>query len=97
MRKKIKRKPAASRSGGRERGNRGGKALLDLCYSEDVAAAVDLNLVMNSPPENSSSCKAPARKPTFSEAELAALLALGKKGVRDLLEAQKKAINGSGS
>src|SRR5688572_8440357 len=25
----------------------GGKAMLDLCYTEDVAAAVDMNLVMN--------------------------------------------------
>jgi ribonuclease PH len=68
-----------------------GQALLDLCYTEDAAAAVDFNLVMNS------ACQfielqGTGEEATFSEAQLAELLALGKGGIRELLAAQKLAL-----
>jgi len=68
-----------------------GRALLDLCYTEDVAAAVDLNLVMNARGEFIE-IQGTGEETTFTEAQLAELLALGKAGVRELLVAQEAAI-----
>ena len=68
-----------------------GKALCDLCYTEDAGAAVDLNLVMNSAGEFIE-LQGTGEEATFTEAQLAALLALGKTGVRQLLEAQESAL-----
>jgi ribonuclease PH len=68
-----------------------GQAVLDLCYTEDVAAAVDMNLVMNGAGEFIE-LQGNGEEATFSEAQLAALLALGKTGVRLLLEMQQAAL-----
>ncbi len=65
--------------------------LLDLCYSEDAAAAVDFNLVMNSAGEFIE-LQGTGEEATFSEAQLSNLLALGKAGIRQLLEAQEVAL-----
>jgi ribonuclease PH len=65
--------------------------LLDLCYVEDAAAAVDLNLVMNSAGEFIE-LQGTGEEATFSEAQLAALLGLGKAGIRTLLAAQQAAL-----
>jgi ribonuclease PH len=69
----------------------GGRPLLDLCYTEDVAAAVDFNLVMNSAGEFIE-LQGSGEEATFSEKQLHDLLALGKSGIRELLAAQEKAI-----
>jgi ribonuclease PH len=69
----------------------GGRPLLDLCYTEDVAAAVDLNLVMNSAGEFIE-VQGTGEEATFTEAQLADLLALGKAGIRNLLAAQQQAL-----
>jgi ribonuclease PH len=66
-------------------------ALLDLCYTEDAAAAVDLNLVMNAAGEFIE-LQGTGEEATFSEAQLADLLALGKGGIRELLVAQQAAL-----
>jgi ribonuclease PH len=68
-----------------------GLPLLDLCYTEDVAAAVDMNLVMNAAGEFIE-LQGNGEEATFSEAELAALLQLGKSGIRRLLELQQAAL-----
>jgi ribonuclease PH len=68
-----------------------GQPLLDLCYTEDVAASVDMNLVMNSAGEFIE-LQGSGEESTFSEAQLADLLALGKTGIRELLAAQQKAL-----
>ena len=68
-----------------------GQALLDLCYSEDVAAAVDFNLVMNSRGEFIE-VQGAGEESAFSETQLAELLALGKAGIRQLLEIQETAL-----
>ena len=65
--------------------------LLDLCYVEDAAAAVDLNMVMNAAGEFIE-LQGTGEEATFSENELAALLALGKAGIRELLTAQQAAL-----
>ena len=67
------------------------KPLLDLCYTEDAAAAVDLNLVMNAAGEFIE-LQGTGEESTFTEAELAQLLTLGKAGIRDLLRAQEAAL-----
>jgi ribonuclease PH len=68
-----------------------GQALLDLCYVEDSAAAVDFNLVMNSAGEFIE-LQGSGEEATFTEAQLAALMALGKQGIRSLLTAQQAAL-----
>ena len=68
-----------------------GQAVLDLCYTEDVAAAVDMNVVMNGAGEFIE-LQGNGEEATFSESQLAALLALGKTGVRRLLELQQAAL-----
>ncbi len=67
------------------------RALLDLCYTEDAAAQVDLNLVMDSTGEFIE-LQGTGEEATFSEAQLAELLALGKSGVRELLLIQQAAL-----
>lgn len=68
-----------------------GTPLLDLCYTEDVAASVDMNLVMNSAGEFIE-VQGSGEEATFSESQLAALLALGKSGIKSLLAAQQAAL-----
>ncbi|HTQ50586.1 MAG TPA: ribonuclease PH [Candidatus Acidoferrales bacterium] len=67
------------------------RPLIDLCYTEDVAAAVDMNLVMNSAGEFIE-LQGTGEQATFSEEQLTKLLALGKTGIRELLTAQEKAL-----
>jgi ribonuclease PH len=68
-----------------------GRPLLDLCYTEDVAATVDMNLVMNAAGEFIE-VQGSGEEATFTETQLADLLAAGKAGIRELLAAQDKAI-----
>ena len=68
-----------------------GVPLLDLCYTEDVAASVDMNLVMNGPGEFIE-VQGSGEEATFSESQLAALLTLGKSGIKSLLAAQQKTL-----
>jgi len=68
-----------------------GQSLLDLCYPEDNSAAVDFNLVMNSAGEFIE-VQGTGEEATFSEKQLAELLALGKAGIRQLLASQEGAL-----
>jgi ribonuclease PH len=68
-----------------------GNCLLDLCYTEDAAASVDLNLVMNSSGEFIE-LQGTGEEATFTERELSDMLTLGKIGIRQLLQAQKDAL-----
>jgi len=67
------------------------QTLLDLCYTEDAAASVDLNLVMNAAGEFIE-LQGTGEEATFSEAQLAEMLALGKAGIGELLAMQKAAV-----
>src|SRR5262245_45017927 len=58
----------------------GGQAMLDLCYLEDVAATVDMNLVMNAKDEFIE-LQGTGEEATFTETELAQMLALGRRGL----------------
>ncbi|MCQ2424371.1 MAG: ribonuclease PH [Clostridia bacterium] len=68
----------------------GGQPVLDLPYKEDSGADVDMNLVMN---EEGAfiEVQGTGEGRAFSEAELAALISLGKKGIAELMEKQKAA------
>jgi ribonuclease PH len=69
----------------------GGRPMLDLCYAEDAAAAVDFNLVMNAAGEFIE-LQGSGEEATFTQAQLTALLEVGKLGIRDLLMAQQAAL-----
>jgi ribonuclease PH len=90
--KKISESPLLSPVAAVSVGIVNGPALLDLCYTEDVAASVDMNLVMNARGEFIE-LQGTGEEATFTEAQLAELLALGKGGIRDLLAAQQAAIS----
>jgi len=64
------------------------RALLDLCYVEDASASVDLNLVMTGSGEFVE-LQGTGEEATFTDSQLGALLALGKGGIGQLLEAQQ--------
>jgi len=89
--KKISENPILSPVAAVSVGVVNGAALLDLCYTEDVAATVDLNLVMNARGEFIE-LQGTGEEATFTDAQLAQLLALGKAGIRDLLRAQENAL-----
>lgn len=65
--------------------------LLDLCYVEDAAAEVDLNLVMNAEGQIIE-LQGSGEESTFSESQLAEMMALGKAGIRELLKLQQQAL-----
>jgi ribonuclease PH len=69
----------------------GGVPLLDLCYTEDVAAAVDMNIVMTGKGEFVE-VQGTGEEATFDDAQLSAMLVLARAGIRELLQAQKRAL-----
>jgi ribonuclease PH len=70
------------------------QVLLDLCYLEDTGAQVDLNVVMTDAGEFIE-VQGSGEEATFSDCQLAAMLALGKAGIRRLLAIQETALAGS--
>jgi len=68
-----------------------GEPVLDLDYAEDSEAATDMNFVMTGA-GGIIEIQGTAEKTPFSEAELAALIALAKKGTARLIELQKLAV-----
>jgi ribonuclease PH len=91
--KKIKETPILSPVAAVSIGIVEGQPMLDLCYTEDVAASVDMNLVMNAAGEFIE-LQGSGEEATFSESQLADLLTLGKSGIKELLAAQQKALKG---
>ncbi len=69
-----------------------GTPCLDLCYVEDVAAAVDMNLVMTATGQFIE-LQGTGEESTFSDVELQAMLQLGRAGISRLLEFQKQALS----
>jgi ribonuclease PH len=67
------------------------QAFLDLCYIEDAAAEVDLNLVMNAEGQIIE-LQGSGEESTFSETQLAEMMGLGKAGIRELLKLQQQAL-----
>ncbi|HEY3739282.1 MAG TPA: ribonuclease PH [Bryobacteraceae bacterium] len=87
----IKKNPVKAQVAATSVGIVGGEAMLDLCYEEDSRAEVDMNVVMTSAGKFIE-LQSTAEKEAFDDAQLAALIALGKKGIVELLELQRKAL-----
>jgi len=68
-----------------------GTPLLDLNYDEDSQAEVDMNLVMTGSGKFIE-LQATGEKTAFDDAQLAALVALGRTGLSQLLELQKSVL-----
>jgi len=68
-----------------------GRVLLDLDYSEDVAAAVDMNVVMTGG-GRFIEVQGTGEEATFSQSELDRLLRAAKRGIKQLVTAQEKAL-----
>ena len=68
-----------------------GQALLDLNYREDVAAAVDMNVVMTGAGQFVE-IQGTGEEATFSEYELAQLLALARHGIEQITAIQREAL-----
>ncbi len=68
-----------------------GKPMLDLCYTEDSTAEVDMNLVMTGK-GRIVEVQGTAEGEPFSKAELTELLTLGEKGIRALVKKQKEML-----
>jgi ribonuclease PH len=69
-----------------------GHSLLDLDYSEDSAAAVDMNLVMTGAGQFIE-IQGTGEEATFSEYELAQLIALGRHGIEQLTAIQREILD----
>jgi ribonuclease PH len=69
----------------------GGAAALDLCYDEDSSAEVDMNIVMTGS-GRFVELQATAEKAAFDDAQLAALVEMGRAGIRELIAIQKQAL-----
>lgn len=68
-----------------------GQPILDLCYTEDFAAAVDMNLVMTGS-GRFVEIQGTGEESTFSSDDLAAFLSLGKKGIAELTRIQTEIL-----
>ena len=68
-------------------------SLLDLCYEEDFAAKVDMNIVLTGDGEYVE-LQGTGEQQTFSEKELAEMIKQAKKGINQLTQMQKKALEG---
>lgn len=81
------REPVAAISVGRVKG----RMLLDLDYLEDVGADVDMNVVMTGS-GRFIEVQGTGEEATFTRAELDKLLRLAARGIKQLVELQKKAL-----
>jgi ribonuclease PH len=66
----------------------GGVPMLDLCYQEDSAADVDMNVVMTGSGKFVE-LQATAEKTPFSDGEQQQMVSLAKQGITELLTLQK--------
>lgn len=72
----------------------GGEPVLDLNYEEDKSASVDLNVVLTEDGQFVE-IQGSGEEATFSHEEFSAMLALGKRGIAELIAAQRTAIGKS--
>ncbi len=70
-----------------------GVPMLDLCYEEDSTAEVDFNVVMTGI-DDFVEVQGTAEGKPFSRAAMDSLLDMGKRGIAELFEAQKAALEG---
>ncbi|MFN7923097.1 MAG: ribonuclease PH [Bryobacteraceae bacterium] len=70
-----------------------GEAMLDLCYEEDSAAEVDMNIVMTGAGQYVE-LQATGERASFDDAQYSKMVALGKAGIAELVALQKKILEG---
>jgi ribonuclease PH len=68
-----------------------GEELIDLCYVEDSAAEVDMNVVMSDKGEFIE-IQATGEKKSFSREQMNILLNLAQDGISELIEIQRKVL-----
>lgn len=68
-----------------------GSVLLDLCYTEDAAAEVDMNVVMTASGQFIE-VQGSGEESTFSEQQLASMLNASKRGIEQLFALQRAAL-----
>jgi len=69
----------------------GGVPVLDLCYDEDSTAEVDMNIVMTGA-GRFVELQATAEKTPFDDEQLSQMLAIGRRGILDLIDIQKQTL-----
>ncbi len=67
------------------------RPLLDLCYVEDAAAAVDMNIVMDQN-FNTIEIQGTGEERSFSKAELDQLYNLAEKGIAEIMQIQRREL-----
>lgn len=90
--KKLKTDPLIGLVAAVSVGIKNGEAYLDLCYEEDSSCDTDLNVVMTQSGEYIEIQGTAEEKP-FSRAEANKMLDLAEKGIAELIEHQKAALN----
>jgi ribonuclease PH len=70
-----------------------GRMLMDLCYEEDSAAEVDMNVVMRAD-GGLIETQATAEKGSFSRVELSGLIDLAESGLKEIFVAQRAVLGG---
>ena len=93
--KKITSLPMLKLIGAVSAGIVGGNPLIDLNYEEDKAASVDFNLVATQDGEFVE-IQASGEEATFTQAQLDEMLALGRKGIAELVAAQRALLINTG-
>lgn len=88
----LKRNPLITQVGAVSMGIVQGELMLDLCYSEDSQAQVDMNLVMTADGKIVES-QATAEGAAFSRQQLNDMLDLGTSGLQELFAKQREAIS----
>lgn len=87
----LKRMPVTNYVAATSVGMLNGTPLLDLCYEEDSRADVDMNVVMTGA-GRFVEVQATAEHGAFDDAQMAALIALARRGVADLVAIQKRVV-----
>ncbi|MES2310577.1 MAG: ribonuclease PH [Verrucomicrobiota bacterium] len=89
---KIKKSPLIAQLGAVSVGIFEGRPLLDLNYVEDKDAEVDMNIVMTSKGEFVE-LQATGEESTYTEADLLKMMALAKKGMKEIFKLQKASLS----
>ncbi len=89
--KAVKRIPIRDHVAATSVGIVNGVAMLDLCYEEDSAAEVDMNIVITGAGKFVE-LQATSEKTPFDDAQLSSLLELGRKGVQELIAIQRQVL-----
>ena len=87
----IKKSPMRDAVAGASVGRVNGRMMLDLDYEEDVAAEVDMNVVMTGS-GRFIEIQGTGEEATFTRLELDKLLRLASRGIKELIELQQKSL-----